>query len=228
MSGGCYRIMTIQEMDQMSPGQPSAQTKRDVAEAAQRAVNSPSGRSNQAKDNRRASMEERMTAVSTLAEMGLVGAAQKMLRSVAYDYKSTGDLGEEIAQSVLEDALDLKVTAFAKQGDGYDLVMKTANEALVLVEVKTTDRKGGFGSKLNPDTRGARQASDAWLTAVAQEMLTQDAANRAIAETILSDPGGVTVVGVHVDPATGLADVYVRNDAHARDWTPVMRGYDFR
>jgi hypothetical protein len=223
MSGGCYRIMTVRELEQMAPGRPSADAQREVRDAAQRAVRSTSGRSNQAKDLRPATAQDLKATLSTLADLGMVGAAQKILRNAVYNQKAIGDLGQSIAQEVLEETLDLKVTAFKQTNTGYDLVMKSASDSMVVVEVKTSETERSFGSKLG-DGYGARQGSEEWLRGVAQNMLHHGTANRAIAETILADPGSVPVLGVQVNPETGLADIYVRGDADGREWISVVRG----
>lgn len=141
--------------------------------------------------------------------------------------RSMGLAGEEVAQVLLEEELGLKAVAYSQKGQGFDRVMRNPSNPVVVVEVKTSTRGIPFQQHLGKGY-GSKQCSTGWVRAVAQKMVAEGSVNRAIGEAILSNPDHVPVVGVHINPETERADVYIRADSTAQNWTPVVRGVRLR
>ncbi|MBI5714834.1 MAG: hypothetical protein HZC38_15655 [Chloroflexi bacterium] len=134
--------------------------------------------------------------------------------------RQQGDLGERVAEKVVEEELGYKVAKFDKSLHGFDRVFITPDEQIIVLESKVSSSGGlhlgeGYGYK---------QGSVGWVECVAREMINEQSSlyspdNFLIGKQILdSGSQNISVLATVINPTTGLCDIYQRSDTTANDW----------
>ena len=121
--------------------------------------------------------------------------------SLSYDL---GKAGEQIAEKVLEQTHNVKITERAR-AQGVDLRGTTGRGGEVVVEVKTSTQDKPFHQLLGQGY-GYKQCSDPWLKHVGVE-----------------NPSEVRVLGVHIDPRRETVSIFQRTDNTGNSWRCVRR-----
>jgi hypothetical protein len=163
--------------------------------------------------------------ISTTASViaPLIPVAMKMASSaIGRAVWKAGLEGETVSKQVLLKSLNVEPVKHTKYAQGFDDVMQSLFNPLIVVEVKTSIRDVPFQQFLKKGY-GHKQCSTEWVRAVANKMLGQENENPSIGKKILSNPNEVTVLGVHINPTTQTASVYVRADSTAKKWELVIK-----
>lgn len=164
-------------------------------------------------------MKQRMAQQSRTSQSSLIKQYAQTITSIAkhnpallpyflkhsggkFNYEM-GKLGEQVAEKVLEQSMDLKIIQRAT-AQGVDIKAEWSGQTSVSVEVKTSVQEKSF-DKLLGTGYGHKQCSDPWLEAVG------------------IDPEQALVLGVHINPERETVSIYRRTDGAAQNWAPVIR-----
>lgn len=143
----------------------------------------------------------------------------------------SGAAGEKFARVVLAHEMGLKAYSFTRMSNnkGLDLAMHNPSQSLVVVEVKTTLSTSATAVTKSFDQRlgrgyGGKQGSVQWLSGVGQGALGQGKHADGVIRSSLAHPESVPVLGVHIDARNQVANIYIRADQDAFEWTEVASG----
>lgn len=165
-----------------------------------------------------------MAAVSALVgNRALMSTANDVVKTfVGREKLARGQWGEHVGESITLNELGLKAVNFEPAKHGFDHILQTPSGQIMVLECKTNS-EGKL--KLEELAGGYKQGSVAWVEDKARRMTDPSSAlwspdNERIGRQILeTGPENVRVLATVLNPNTGLADIYVRRDDAAEEWT---------
>lgn len=138
--------------------------------------------------------------------------------------KALGDVGEDLAASLVQREAPLREVPFDQPKHGFDRVFLTPDGRVVILESKVHAR-----GEFHPgQTQAGEQGAPEWIAATAEKMADPQSAqwsprNERIAQLIReTGPEKVPVVAVVIETETGQAHMYYRQGEGT--WTPLQEG----